>query len=159
VNAYQRIFGRGPLGAALSLGLLFLALLVAREMPQGWLVIPHSVKLIALNAGALGAFALIYWSTRTLNVKDRGRKLCTTGPFRYVRHPLYASFLSWFNFGLAIYIGHIAFILWALLLHPVWWLVIRKEEAAMSEEFGQEWSDYAKRTGCFVPRLRTLLGR
>jgi len=143
----------------LSVGLLFLALLAAREMPQGWLMISHNVKLVALNVGAAGAFALIYWSTRTLRVDDRGRKLCTSGPFRFVRHPLYASFLSWFNFGLAIYIGHVAFILWALLLHPVWLFVIRKEEAAMSEEFGQAWTSYAGRTGCFVPRLRTLLGR
>ena len=159
MNAYQRIFGRGPFGGAISLGLLFLALLVARETPQGWLVIPQGVRVVALNIGAAGALALIIWSTRTLKPSERGRKLCTGGPFRFVRHPLYASFLSWFNFGLAVYLGHVAFFLWALLLHPVWLWVVRKEEKTMEDEFGQAWQEYAGRTGCFVPRLRTLLGR
>ena len=45
------------------------------------------------------------------------------------------------------------------LLHPVWLWVIRKEERAMEEEFGEAWREYAGRTGCFVPRVRSLLGR
>jgi len=159
VNAYQRMFGCGPFGSALSLGLLFVAMLVARETPQGWLAIPQGVRTVALNLGAAGALALIVWSTRTLRPADRGNKLCTSGPFRFVRHPLYASFLSWFNFGLAIYIGHIVFFLWALLLHPLWLWAVRKEEAAMAAEFGKSWDEYARRTGCFVPRLGALMGR
>ena len=46
-----------------------------------------------------------------------------------------------------------------VLLHPVWLWVIRKEERAMEEEFGEAWREYAGRTGCFVPRVRSLLGR
>jgi protein-S-isoprenylcysteine O-methyltransferase Ste14 len=103
--------------------------------------------------GAAGAFLLVWWSLRTLKPKDRGQYVCTRGPFRYVRHPLYASFLSWFNFGLAIYLGHWAFMAWAVSLHPLWHWVIRKEEKDMQAQFGDEWVDYASRTGRFVPRL------
>ena len=154
-SAYQRIFGVGPLGTAISIGLLFLAMVVARSTPGGWLAIPEFWRLVALNAGGVGAVAIIWWSLKSLKSlkpEERGRKLCTRGPFRYVRHPLYASFLSWFNFGLALYLGHLAFLAWAVLLHPVWHLLIAREERAFEEQFGQAWRQYAAGRGRFLPR-------
>lgn len=152
-SAVRRLFGVGPYGSVLSVGVLFLAVLLARATPHGWMLISQQTKVIALNVGAAGAFLLVWWSLRTLKPKDRGHYVCTRGPFRYVRHPLYASFLSWFNFGLAIYLGHWAFVAWAVSLHPLWHWVIRKEEKEMQAQFGDEWVDYASRTGRFVPRL------
>lgn len=152
----QRVFGVGPFGSVLSVALLFLAVLLARATPGGWMAVSDNARVVALNVGAVGAFALIWWSLRTLKPKQRGHVLCTTGPFRFVRHPLYASFLSWFNFGFAIYLGHWAFLAWALALHPVWHRVIRKEERVMEDQFGQAWRDYAARTGRFFPRLWSI---
>lgn len=153
-STYQRVFGVGPMGTAISIGLLFLALVVARQTPGGWLPIPEGLRLVALNAGAAGAVAVIWWSLKSLKPEDRGRRLCRTGPFRYLRHPLYASFLSWFNFGLAVYLGHVAFFAWALLLHPVWHVLVRREERLLEARFGAEWRDYAASRGRFLPQLR-----
>lgn len=149
----QRVFGSGPFGSVLSVGLLFVAVLLAWATPGGWMPISQDTKVVALNAGVGGAVLLIWWSLRTLKPKQRGHFLCTTGPFRYVRHPLYASFLSWFDFGFAIYLGHWAFVAWAIALHPVWHWVVRKEEQVMEEQFGQAWRDYAAKTGRFFPRF------
>jgi len=149
----QRVFGAGPFGSVLSVGLLFTAVLLAWATPGGWMPVSQDTKVVALNAGVGGAVLLVWWSLRTLKPKQRGHILCTTGPFRYVRHPLYASFLSWFDFGFAIYLGHWAFIAWAVALHPVWHWVVRKEERVMEEQFGQAWRDYAATTGRFLPRF------
>ncbi len=149
----QRVFGVGPFGSVLSVGLLFAAVLLAWAAPGGWMPISEDTKVIALNIGVGGAVALVWWSMRTLKPRERGQVLCTSGPFRFVRHPIYASFLSWFDFGFAIYLGHWAFIAWAVALHPLWHWVVRKEERVMEEQFGQAWRDYASRTGRFFPRI------
>lgn len=149
----QRVFGVGPFGSVLSIGLLFTAVLLAWTTPGGWMGISEDTKVVALNVGVAGAVVLVWWSIRTLRPSERGQVLCTAGPFRYVRHPLYASFLSWFDFGFAIYLGHWAFVAWAIALHPVWHWVIRKEERVMEDQFGQAWRDYAARTGRFFPRI------
>ena len=84
---------------------------------------------------------------------ERGNKLSTRGAFKYVRHPLYAAFLSIFDFGLAVYLNSYVYIAWAILLHPVWHYVIRYEERLMVNIFGQVYVDYQARTGRFFPRL------
>jgi hypothetical protein len=58
-----------------------------------------------------------------------------------MRHPLCAAFLSMFNFGLAIHLNGYIYILWAVLLHPVWHYVIRYEEQLMIDTFGKSSSN------------------
>ncbi len=96
---------------------------------------------------------IIVWSVRSLPTADRGNKLCTSGAFRYVRHPLYAAFLSVFNFGLAVYLSNFIFIIWAVLLHPIWHYIIKYEERLMVDIFGDEYVVYQKKTGRFFPGL------
>lgn len=153
IATFKRIFGSGPIGLVISLVLLFLA---------GWIntqiVLPSlSDNRLFLDAlfMATGCVTLIIivWSLKSLPAADRGNKLCTSGAFRYFRHPLYAAFLSVFNFGLAIWLNSYIFVLWALLLHPVWHYLVRDEEQMMVDIFGEEYIDYQERTGRFFPRL------
>jgi len=78
--------------------------------------------------------------------------LVTKGPYRWVRHPLYTvgSCLfvafgmmadNWFIAGLGI----LTFILMAARTP--------KEEANLIEKFGDEYREYMKRTGRFLPKL------
>ena len=103
------------------------------------------------------SLALIIWSVKSLPAAERGNKLCTTGAFKYVRHPLYAAFLSIFDFGLAIYLNSYIFILWAILLHPIWHYIVRYEERLMIDIFKEEYVDYQKKTGQFFPKLALRL--
>jgi protein-S-isoprenylcysteine O-methyltransferase Ste14 len=81
--------------------------------------------------------------------------LITSGPYRYVRHPMYSNFLLNFP-GLPIVGAN-----WLLLLFFVIGLVfivtvrIRKEEQLMLATFGDEYRAYMARTGRLFPRVRS----
>ncbi len=79
-------------------------------------------------------------------------QLVTTGPYRWIRHPMYAFGLIWF---LAI-----------IVLTASWFIAItgaagfsfllircRREEANLIGKFGGEYRAYMQRTGRFFPRL------
>lgn len=79
-------------------------------------------------------------------------KLVTSGPYRWVRHPLYTIGSSLFvAFGLiadnwfVILLGVIAFVGMALRTP--------KEEANLIAKFGDEYREYMQRTGRFFPKL------
>jgi protein-S-isoprenylcysteine O-methyltransferase Ste14 len=151
---YARIFGAGPAGTVASLALLALAAWVAARTPALAFGLPAGWRWAVAVAGAVGAIAVVVWSVRALPVGDRGRQLATDGPFRRVRHPLYAAFLSLFNPALALALDHPAYLAWALALHPLWHLLIRPEERLLAAQFGQDYARYAAVTGRFFPRLR-----
>jgi protein-S-isoprenylcysteine O-methyltransferase Ste14 len=79
-------------------------------------------------------------------------KLVTSGPYRWVRHPLYTVGSSMFvafglmadNWFIAL-LGVLAFIGMAIRTP--------REEANLIEKFGDEYREYMKRTGRFLPRL------
>jgi len=88
--------------------------------------------------------------------KPRDRKLVTLGAYKYFRHPLYAAFLSCFNFGLAVFLNNWIYVVWAVMLHGVWHWNIGSEEKLMCREFPKEYMEYSKKTGRYVPKIRSL---
>ncbi len=154
---FAKIFGSGPAGQLISIVLFFIAYWLNKQINLP----PVSNNQFLLNSiffvSISMSLALIVWSVKSLPTADRGNKLCTTGAFKYVRHPLYAAFLSIFNFGLAIYLNSYIFILWAVLLHPIWHYIVRYEERLMVDIFKDEYVEYQKKTGQFIPKLALRL--
>lgn len=150
---FQKTFGSGPTGVVVSLILLFIAYLINRQFYLP--LIPDNPLLLdsIFVAAVVLTLIIIAWSLRSLPAADRGNRLCTSGAFRYVRHPLYAAFLSVFNFGLAIWLNSYVYLVWALLLHPVWQYLVLDEERMMIATFGDAYREYEKRTGRFFPRI------
>ena len=153
MNTYDRIFGAGPRGLLISLALLVLAWRL--EPAAGLLSITasHTVRWVVFVLTTVSAIAIVIWSTRSLSVTARGKELATTGAFRYIRHPLYAAFLSCFNFGVAVLFNNWIYIIWAILLHVVWHWNVRSEEKLMKQEFPEDYEKYCQITGRFVPRI------
>jgi protein-S-isoprenylcysteine O-methyltransferase Ste14 len=99
--------------------------------------------------GLLDAF--VVWSLRhSMSIVPQARKLITTGPYRFARHPLYAVYmvelaglwLRYTNFPVDL-----VFIGWLLLtLHR-----IRYEESVLQAAF-PEYADYRCHVGMFWPR-------
>lgn len=82
-----------------SIFLMFLLVLPGLDAVRfGWSKVGLIVKLLAFT-GYLPGFAIIYWTMRenaylsdVVRIQeDRGHTVCTTGPYKYVRHPMYGG--------------------------------------------------------------------
>ena len=158
MNTYNRLFGSGPVGLAISIALLFPAkylknLLNIPDIFTGQRLLRWAIFIVLSTVAVIIFIA----SNKELGIKTRVKTLITTGVFKYFRHPLYAAFLTFFDFGLAILLNNWIFIAWALLLHPIWHIVVSGEESMMKEAFPGEYEAYCSRTGRFFPRLATKI--
>jgi protein-S-isoprenylcysteine O-methyltransferase Ste14 len=158
MNTYSRLFGSGPAGLAISIGLLFLARYLKKifNIPNiftGQSLLRWSIFCVL----AIVTAVIFVMANRALGIKTRGRMLIKTGIFKYFRHPLYVAFLTFFDFGLAILLNNWVFIAWALLLHPIWnFLVATGEEKMMKEVFPGEYEEYCSNTGRFFPKVTKI---
>jgi protein-S-isoprenylcysteine O-methyltransferase Ste14 len=92
-----------------------------------------------------------YWSARvTLKVDHQ---LIRSGPYAYVRHPLYAGLLVAMA-GTALVVGEWRAVLGVLVGLMEFSRKAGKEEALLTTEFNQDYQEYRRRTGFLAPRFR-----
>jgi len=120
--------------------------------------LPDWARWTGVGLGVL-AGVLLVWMFRSLgkNLTDtvvtrKEHTLVTTGPYRWVRHPLYSSA------ALAILANSLVAANWFFLLAGgvVFLLLVirtRKEEENLLARFGDAYRNYMQRTGRFIPRL------
>ncbi len=145
------------------LGLPILLCLVAYVINPVWVVwarvsLPSWVRWVAVVV-AFVALLLLVWVFRSLgqNITPsvetrRAHRLVRTGPYRWVRHPLYSiGLVFWISLAVisAVWVVVIAAIPALILLA----LRTPVEEAQLVERFGDEYRDYQRKTGRYVPRL------
>lgn len=120
--------------------------------------LPEWVRWLGVGIGILCAFG-IYWLFSSIgsgitpvSATRKEHKLSTSGIYRWVRHPLYTFGSSMFvAFGMMVdnwfiaLLGVLAFIGMAVRTP--------KEEANLIEKFGDEYREYMKRTGRFLPKI------
>ena len=86
----------------------------------------------------------------------QNQQLITTGPFAFVRHPMYLGlilatlgsvplYLTWTTIGFAV-------------CAPFLLLRARNEERALAAEFGEHWQQYRRRVPMIIPRLLPFRG-
>ena len=141
---------------------LWLSPLVYLINPQ-WMAwskigLPEWVRWLGVGIGVL-CTAGIYWLFSSIgtgitptSATRTEHKLVTDGIYHYIRHPLYTLGSSMFiafgmiadNWFIAV-LGVLAFIAMAIRTP--------KEEANLIEKFGDEYRQYMKRTGRFLPKL------
>jgi protein-S-isoprenylcysteine O-methyltransferase Ste14 len=82
-----------------------------------------------------------------------GHKLATSGPYAYVRHPIYAGMLGMLvATGLAI--SHWISLLAGLLIFFIGTIIrVRSEDRLLREAFGEQFENYAQRVSAIVPGL------
>lgn len=159
MNTYERLFGAGPRGILISLALL--ALSWKLESVVGLPAITNSdwARWMIFGLATAGALALAIWSMKGLPPAERGTELVASGAYRYLRHPLYATLVSCFHFGLAVLLNNWIYLLWAILTYGMWHWNIRSEERLMRRAFPTEYEEYCKVTGRFIPRLESFRRR
>lgn len=144
-------------GIALWLG-VFAYLINPAWMAWSQLELPSWLRLAGAALGIV-TDGLIFWVFSSLGnnvsptvVTRRQHRLVTSGPYRWVRHPLYTvGFLSYMAFAVLAanwYIAVLAVVALCLLS-----LRVPAEEKALLDRNGDAYRDYAKRTGRFLPKL------
>lgn len=91
-----------------------------------------------------------YWS-RIVAVKE-DHKLVTTGPYQWVRHPLYTGLLAG-TLGAALAFGAWHGLIGAAMLWTGFIGRAYREDDLMAAQFGAEFAAYRARSGRLVPRL------
>lgn len=150
---YNRIFGSGPLIAVAGAASISGAAVLAAASPGLAWPLPLAVRVGVLAAGVCLAAGVIAWSVLTLRPGRRGTELVTSGPFRFVRHPLYAACLTLLGPSLVIALAHPAYLAGLGCAYASAHFLIRHEEALMEEWFPASYAAYCQRVGRFVPRL------
>jgi protein-S-isoprenylcysteine O-methyltransferase Ste14 len=139
------LFGmfNGPFSMLALLDLPVLNFVLVR--PAGALLMTAGYTVFIWSVLARGRYA----SSWTMSAKHR---LVDWGPYRYVRHP---SYLGYF----LMFIGF--FLLWHNLLGlvplvgiPGYVMATNQEEEMLMKRFGQQYAEYRRRVGRFVPRIQ-----
>ena len=124
-----------------------------RFMPQThWIAIAGVVLTYAGAAVAIWARFILAdnWSARiTLKV---GHQLIRSGPYAYVRHPIYSGILL-AALGTAILVGEWRGLLAVAMVTIAFSMKAKREEAYMNAEFGESYAHYRQSTGFLVPRV------
>lgn len=105
------------------------------------------LPLIAATQRALGRNV-----SPTVTVHE-DHELVISGPYRWVRNPLYTAGGLTFA-GLGLVSASLFLLASAAIAMVLVRLRLPREESELEARFGQEYRDYASRTGRFFPRLR-----
>jgi protein-S-isoprenylcysteine O-methyltransferase Ste14 len=153
ITKYQRLFGVGPIGFMVDFVLLFLLGLLGKKF--GHSELSSDSGLIRL----CGLIVIVLWTCwqgwclATLKAWVYDNKLCTHGPFRFVRHPIYAGVIFILTPGIALIFNSWTMLLCPFFLFPILSILVRREETMMNSCFGEDYVRYASRTGRLFPRI------
>lgn len=91
-------------------------------------------------------------SWRLLPTVDPGDQLCTTGPYRFVRHPMYLA-VDLLGLGSVVWVPRPLITFATLLLVFGGDLRARTEEKVLLEAFGERYREYIRQVRRTVPFL------
>jgi protein-S-isoprenylcysteine O-methyltransferase Ste14 len=144
-----------------ALPFLFAAWLLFRPRTLPWLchrIWPESGTTYFIGTGALIAGLLFtVWARVVLGANWSGtvtvkqdHELIQTGPYRWVRHPIYTGLLVALAGSAIAQDLWTSALAWAIIVAALW-IKLRREEAWMRETFGAQYERYCARTARLVP--------
>jgi protein-S-isoprenylcysteine O-methyltransferase len=146
-------------GGAVVLGYVLL-LRIWREAPLNLRFLPDSETVATCGLFiAVAGFGFAFWARLTLGrnwsstvtVKE-DHQLIRRGPYRIVRHPIYAGLIL-ASLGTAIGYGRVQCLIGLLLIFFAFQMKWKTEERFMQEQFGGEYQKYRREVSAIVPGL------
>lgn len=128
--------------------------------PMNWTVIPHTdwTGLVGAVICVFGLWVTI-WARWTLAGNwssdvtfKQGHELIRTGPYRFVRHPIYTGLLV-MCLGTAVEIGQMRCWLGLIVVFVGFWIKLSQEEQLLLRHFPDEYPLYRKQVKALVPWL------
>jgi protein-S-isoprenylcysteine O-methyltransferase Ste14 len=150
------IFGIGPwlavAGGAAALLVYFMqrAFGLSLAVPDSYLA---GVRVFGVCWGAIG---LWFWLGSIMVVVrgHRSHRLVTAGVYRYSRNPMYAAFIVFLVPAISLVSGQLLMLLVSVVMYGAFKVLIRKEEAFLKREFGDEYECYTRRVAQLIPFVR-----
>lgn len=155
LESFRKLVGVGWLLLFVGLLLEGIAILVRR-----WISLPilfsFSTRILLTIPCILLSVAGAIWfncSLKLVKIHLLGgeHKLITSGPFNYVRHPLYASLLIGLPPLLVIWYADLLFIFPWLLIFILSHYLVRLEERDLINTFGDDYKNYKKYVPALIP--------
>jgi len=146
---------------AVPLYLSMLAYMINPDwMSWSTLRVPGWMRWLAALVG-MGMVPMIYWQMRSIgrNISEtfltkENHVLVTHGPYRWIRHPLYAV-STVILVALSLVAANGFMLMMAVLsIFVVAFFVIPQEEKQLALKFGEAYREYQRRTSRLLPRLR-----
>lgn len=146
------------------LGLAGFVAILAYVIQPDWLSwatlsLPLWLRWTGVGIALLG-FALLQWAQNTLGKSwsdaprmIREQSLVTSGPYQFIRHPIYAAFILILGSTLLVSANWFIGLTWIGMTALEIASRIGFEETLMLEYFGEQYREYMKRTGRLLPRL------
>lgn len=111
------------------------------------------IVLTAIGVGfAIWARAYIGENWSGIVTVKVGHELVRTGPYAWVRHPIYSGLLL-ATLGTALVRGEVRGLIALAVLWFGFWIKSRVEEQFMLKTFGPAYAEYSQTTGALIPRL------
>lgn len=139
--------------AAIHIGTTYYNIVIIQES------IPNSIAITACTV-YISALLLFWWGINTaksLNFAfgDFSGLIVTAGPFRFVRHPFYTSYmLIWFTSTLLFN----SLFLWITLIYLVSFYINSaktEETLILNSKSGDKYRSYSNETNMFIPRIKS----
>jgi protein-S-isoprenylcysteine O-methyltransferase Ste14 len=162
-QAVKREGGRGILIIRMGMFFALMAFLVMYIAGAAWIdsfqfYLPDWSRWTGF---VLGIISLIFWTWTQIHLDTqwsaqlqlkKNHHLVTSGPYAYIRHPLYLGMIGW-AVSLSLLTANWIFV--AVCVLSIVGVVGRvpKEEQMMIEAFGDEYRAYMQHTGRFFPKL------
>jgi protein-S-isoprenylcysteine O-methyltransferase Ste14 len=138
-------------------------LMFSAEVPREWLrrpIFPANLWIEALGISITAAgIAFAFWARAYLGgnwsgavTVKVGHELVRTGPYRWVRHPIYSGMI-FAMFGTALNRGQLRGLIAVVLLYLGFKIKSKIEESVMISTFGAQYDAYRRNTGAIVPKL------
>ena len=120
--------------------------------------LPASYLLVAAGLAIQAAFVLLaVWARRHLGSNWSGEvriaaehKLVRSGPYRFIRHPIYTAVLGMYC-GTALVSGEIHALIALAVVILAYWRKIHLEERALREAFGADHEAYRRESWAWIP--------
>jgi protein-S-isoprenylcysteine O-methyltransferase Ste14 len=156
-SAFSRLSHYVPLAIAIYLLAaphVPIALLNERFAPLSlWMVRLGAALTFAGIAFAIWARVWIAGNWSSDVTLKRDHELITSGPYRWVRHPIYTGILLGL-LGTALAVGEWRGLLAVAFAAVAFWRKLRIEEAVMRRQFGEAYARYAERAPALIPFVR-----
>jgi protein-S-isoprenylcysteine O-methyltransferase Ste14 len=132
----------------------FLLLMLLYENANVWSLIAGFITAAAGETLRLWGVSWAGSETRTTGTVG-GTFLIVSGPFAYVRNPLYlGNLLMYLGFGIMSYsLFPYLQIIALLFFYFQYHFIVKEEEKYLAETFGSAYQDYSKKVPRFIPRF------